>query len=328
MDAGGYEAGQPLFPGGGRPYLNKGCRFQPEGLARPDGGTGVRIGANGGFSAYWVVGASLGLILLAGCGKTPKGQVVAIVNGNDISMQQLAVETQDLPLAIPETIDRRALSKAILQAVIDRELEVQAAREQGLDRTPQFLALKQRNEQELLAGMLGHKIAQTVPLPTEEEIRNYIVTHPLQFAQRQRLILDQLSFAPPSDRRRLAAALTDAHSLDAAAAALAAIGIRTERGRSAIDTGQADPELARELDRAPPGEPILLPQGDRLIVGVITAREPIRMSRDDSRVAAARTVRAADLLHESEAQIAAARATAEISYGAGFAPEKATTPKR
>jgi EpsD family peptidyl-prolyl cis-trans isomerase len=288
----------------------------------------VGIRTRGGISACLVAGAGLGLILLAGCGKTPKGQVVAIVNGNDISMQQLSVEAQDLPLPIPETIDRRALSKAILQAVIDRELEVQAAREQRLDKTPQFLALKQRNEEELLAGMLGHKIAQTVPLPTAEEIRNYVVTHPLQFGQRQRLVLDQLGFAPPGDRRRLAAVLTDAHSLDAAAAALRSIGIAAERGQGAIDTGQADPELARQLDRAPAGEPILLPQGDRLVVGVITAREPIRMSSDDIRIAAARAVRAAALLHESQAQIAAARSTAEISYGPGFAPDKPPAARR
>jgi peptidyl-prolyl cis-trans isomerase C len=288
----------------------------------------VRIRAGNAWSACLAAGAGLSLMLVAGCGKTPKGQVVAIVNGNDISMQQLVAEVQDIPIALPETIDRKMLSRAILQAVIDRELEVETARKRGLDRTPMFLALKKRNEEELLASMLGHKVAQTVPLPAEEDIRNYIAAHPLHFAQRQRLILDQLSFTPPSDRRRLATALADAHSLDAAAAALQSIGIVPDHGQSAIDTGQADPELARLLDRAPAGEPILLPQGDRLVVAVITGREPIEIPRDDARVAAARAVRAADLLHESEAQITAARSTAEIQYGAGYEPAKATAAKR
>lgn len=281
----------------------------------------VTIGVRNGFSVGLATGAALTLLLtLAGCGKTPKGQVVAIVNGTDISMQQLEVEAQDIPVAIPQGIDRKKLRKEILEAVIDRQLQVEEARKQGLDRTPQYLALRQRNEEELLTSMIGHKVAQTVPLPADEDIRNYIAAHPLQFAKRQRLVLDQLSFAAPRDRRRLAAVLADAHSLDEAAAALRSIGIVAQRSEGAIDTGQTDTDIARQLDRAPAGEPILLPQGDRLIVGVITAREPIRPSRDDSYVAAARAVRAADLLNESRAQIAAARSTAKISYEAGWMP--------
>lgn len=284
----------------------------------------MTIGVRSGFSACLAMTAGLGLMLtLAGCGKTPKGQVVAIVNGNDISMQQLETEAQDIPVAIPEGIDRKMLSKAILQAVIDRELQVETARQQGLDKTPQYLALRKRNEEELLSSILGHKVAQAVPLPAEEDIRNYMLAHPLQFAQRQRLVFEQLSFTPPRDRRRLAAALADAHSLDEAAAALQSIGIVAQRGEGAIDTGQTDTDLAKQLAQAPAGEPILLPQGDRLVVGVITARDPIRPSRDDNYVAAARAVRAADLLNESRAQIAAARSTAKISYEAGWAPGKA-----
>lgn len=258
------------------------------------------------------------LMLLSGCGKTPKGQVLAIVNGEDVTVQQLEAELLDM--RIPDSVDRRKLSRAILEGVIDRELEVQEARRQGLDDTPQFRALLKRNEEELLTGLLGHKVAQSVPLPAEEDIRNYIDANPLQFARRQRLTFDQLSFVPPKDRRRLAV-LADAHSLDAADAALRSIGIVPVRGEVAIDTGQTEPDVARQIDRAPPGEPILLPQGERLAVGVITAREPITLPADTARIAAARALRGGDLLRESQAQIAAARTKAEIQYEPGWGPE-------
>lgn len=259
------------------------------------------------------------LMLLSGCGKTPKGQVLAIVNGEDVTVQQLEAELLDM--RIPDSVDRRKLSRAILEGVIDRELEVQEARRQGLDDTPQFRALLKRNEEELLTGLLGHKVAQSVPLPAEEDIRNYIDANPLQFARRQRLTFDQLSFVPPKDRRRLAV-LANAHSLDAADAALRSIGIVPVRGEVAIDTGQTEPDVARQIDRAPPGEPILLPQGERLAVGVITAREPITLPPDTARIAAARALRGGDLLRESQAQIAAARTKAEIQYEPGWGPEK------
>lgn len=260
-------------------------------------------------------------MLLSGCGKTPKGQVLAIVNGEDVTVQQLEAELLDM--RIPDSVDRRKLSRTILEGVIDRELEVQEARRQGLDDTPQFRALLKRNEEELLTGMLGHKVAQSVPLPAEEDIRNYIDANPLQFARRQRLTFDQLSFVPPKDRRRLAV-LAGAHSLDAADAALRSIGIVPVRGEVAIDTGQTEPDVARQIDRAPPGEPILLPQGERLAVGVITAREPIVLPPDTARIAAARALRGGDLLRESQAQIAAARAKAEIQYEPGWGPDKST----
>lgn len=267
-----------------------------------------------------VAGGLAGLLLLAGCGKTPKGQVLAIVNGEDITVQALQAEVQDM--RIPDNVDRKKLSKAILQAVIDRELEVEEARRQGLDKTPEFRALLKRNEEDLLTGLLGHKVAVTVPLPAEEDIRNYIAGNPLQFARRQRLTLDELTFTSPKDRRRLSV-LANAHSIDEAAAALQSIGIVATRGQATIDTGQTEPGVAAQIDRAPPGEPILLPRGDRLAVGVITAREPIILSPDNARIAAARAIRGADLFRESQAQIAAARAKADIKYEAGWAPDKA-----
>lgn len=270
----------------------------------------------------WRTACALGgLVLLAGCGKAPKGQIIAIVNGQEITLSQLDSEARDLPN--PQDMDRKALRSALLEGLIDRTIEVQTAREQGLDKTPEYRALKLRNEEELLTAMLGHQVAQGVPLPADAEIRAYMHAHPLQFARRQRLTLDQLSFTPPRDRRRLAAALANVHSLDAAAMALQSIGIVAQRGTGAIDTAQADETVAIAIDRAPPGEPILLPQGDRLVVGTIAAREPIEAPADDARLAAARAVRAATLLRESQAQIAAARSTAKISYEPGFEPDKA-----
>lgn len=271
------------------------------------------------WSARIATGAALvGLFLTGGCQKTPKGQVVAIVNGREISKEQLAAELQDIP--IPDYVDRQKLRETLVRGIIDRELQVEEAREQGLDKTPDFEQRKRRSDEELLIRMLGHRAAQTVPLPSETDIQAYIDSHPLQFARRQRLIFDQLSFVPPRDRRQLSAVLGNTHTMDEALAALRSIGIEPTPGQGAIDTGVTDPELAGLLDRAPAGEPIILPQGRRLAIGVISAREAIAMSRENSYVAAARAVRAAALLRESQAQIAAARSTAEIKYEPGWEP--------
>jgi EpsD family peptidyl-prolyl cis-trans isomerase len=263
------------------------------------------------------------ILLLAACHNEPKGQVVAIVNGTEITSQQLAAELQNIP--VPDTADRAVLRKLVLSDVIDRELQTEVARKQGLDKSPEYLARKQRAEEQLLAEIYGHTVAQTVFAPEPRGIQDYIDAHPLQFAKRQRLLMDQLSFDPPRERRRLAI-LADVHTLNASAAALQSMGIMPVRGRAAIDTGLTDPALATQLDRLPPGEPILLPQEGKLIVGVVTGREPIALSDNDMKVAAARAVRAADLLRESQARIAAARSAANIHYEPGFEPDKRPNP--
>ncbi|ATE67124.1 peptidyl-prolyl cis-trans isomerase [Rhizorhabdus dicambivorans] len=265
-------------------------------------------------------GALLALALLGGCGKAPKGQVLAIVNGREITAQQLDAEMRDM--TIPATIDRRMLTRVVLQGVIDRDLQVEEARRQDLDDTPEYRAQLKRREEELLVSMLGQKAVQTVPMPADEDIRNYIAAHPLQFARRQRLLFERISFTPPKDVARLRAAIEAAPTLEAAAGILQSMAIAGERGQGAIDTAQIDPDLAAKLDKTPAGKPVLLPQGDLLAVAAITGREPIATPPAEARLTAARGVRAEDLLHESQAQVAAARAKAEIQYEPGWAPDK------
>lgn len=262
-------------------------------------------------------------LLAAACHDEPKGQVVAIVNGHEITVQQLTAELKDVP--VPETVDTTVLRKLILNDVIDRELQAEEAHKQGIDKSPEYIARQKITDEQLLASLYGHKLAQTVAFPDARAIQDYIDDHPPQFARRQRLLVDQLSFDPPRDRRRLAV-LADAHSLDAAAAALQSIGIASVRGQAAIDTGQTDPAIAAQLDRLPPGEPVLLPQRGKLIVGVVIGREPIAAPDNDAKIAAARAVRAANLLRESQAQVAAARDTAHIHYEPGFEPDPPAKP--
>ncbi|KRB82978.1 hypothetical protein ASE00_13385 [Sphingomonas sp. Root710] len=271
------------------------------------------------LKARTIVGAGLAALLLAGCQKVPKGQVIAIVDGEEISTQQLEAELRAMP--IPDGMDPTQLRKAVLQGLIDRHFRVEAAREQGLDKTAEFAALKKKGEEELLATLLGEKASQTILQPTDSDIRDYIDANPLQFARRQRLFMDQIAFTPPKDRSRLSA-LDGAASLDAVTATLQAMGIASERARAVIDTGQLPADLARELDKTPDGKPVPMPQSGRMIFGAISAREPLPVAPDDARLAAARAVRAATMLHESDAQIAAARATAQISYEPGYEPLK------
>ena len=259
-------------------------------------------------------------LLVSGCHKEPKGQIVAIVNGDEVSQQELNAELQGV--RIPDSANRDELRKQILQRLIDRKLIVQKAREQGLDKTPEFIAQQRRLEENLLVSLLGQKIASTVPMPDDRDITQYIADNPTQFAGRERLLLDQIQFQAPKDVKRLMA-LKDAHSLDEIAAGVQKLGLGFSRGKGVIDTGRLDPQLIGVINKLPPGEPFVLPSNGQFIASVIVGRDSTPTPTNVSRLAAAEMVRRKELVAESKAQVARARTTAEIQYQPGFEPNKA-----
>jgi EpsD family peptidyl-prolyl cis-trans isomerase len=259
-------------------------------------------------------------LLVSACHKEPKGQVVAIVNGDEISMQELNAELQGV--RIPDGADRAKLRKQVLQRLVDRKLIVQKAREQGLDKTPDFVAQQRRLEENLLVSMLGQKIAATVPMPDDRDITQYVADNPSQFGGRQRLMLDQIQFAAPRNVKSLTA-LKDAHSLDDIAAGLQKLGLGFARGKGVIDTGRLDPQLIGVINKLPPGEPFVLPSNGQYVASVIVGRDSTPTPTASARLAAAEMVRRRELVAESKAQVARARTSAEIQYQRGFEPEKA-----
>ncbi len=264
-------------------------------------------------------GAVAAGLLLTGCHKEPKGQIVAIVNGDEVSQQELNAELQGVK--IPDSADRDVLRRQILQRLVDRKLIVQKAREQGLDKTPEFIAQQRRLEENLLVSLLGQKIAGTVPMPDDRDITQYIADNPTQFAGRERLLLDQLQFAAPKDVKKLMV-LKDAHSLDEVAEGVKGLGLGFSRGKGVIDTGRLDPQIMAVINKLPPGEPFVLPSNGQYVASVIVGRDSTPTPNNVSRLAAAEMVRRKELVAESRAQVARARTSAEIQYQPGFEPDK------
>jgi len=102
------------------------------------------------FAAIMLAGTAL----LAGCGnggeaELEKGQVVATVNGKDVTVHELNAELQGVDL--PSGAQRKAVEQAALQQVVQRRILADIARERGLDKTPMFLLQEKRAEETILA---------------------------------------------------------------------------------------------------------------------------------------------------------------------------------
>ena len=105
-------------------------------------------------------------LAVSGCDKKAEGQVVAIVNGEEISAAELNAELRNVNL--PAGADAKRARTAILQSIIDRRVISQQAREDGLDKSPDFLNQQRRMTEELLIRMFAERQTSTNQLPNEQ----------------------------------------------------------------------------------------------------------------------------------------------------------------
>jgi peptidyl-prolyl cis-trans isomerase C len=211
--------------------------------------------------------------VLQGCTKKVGGQVVAVVNGEEITQQELRAEAE--AAQIPASQDFDSVAPSLLQRVVERNLLVGYAREQGLDRGPEYVARRRQLEQTLLATLALRKLTGggTAPRVTPDEVQKYIADHPTAFAARERLSLDQLQFPAPRDRSMIQT-LTKLENMDAIEAKLKADGLRVTRGKPVLDTAMIDPAVAKQIVALPPGQLFDLTAGPTTFISVVTARAP------------------------------------------------------
>ncbi len=262
----------------------------------------------------------VGFVALAGltaCKKEATGQVAAVVNGEEVSLSELSGELQGAN--IPSGADKHVVTNAALQRLIDRKLLVQQAKERNLDKDPEYLKQQRRLSDDLLISLLGKQIGGNIAVPAAVTIDKFIADNPTMFAQRTIYKLEQIQFQMPADRANLKQLEAD-HSLDAVAATLGRLGLKSTRGPAALDTATTPRELVTKILALPTGEPFILVNGDKAFVSVIAAQETKPLSPEDSRALAAESIRRRQLSDLSVKQVKDARAAAKIEYQSGYAP--------
>lgn len=264
-------------------------------------------------------------ILISGCQKKAEGQVVAIVNGEEITLSELNGEIAELNL--PASADKNMVRSRVLQRMVDRRLLVQAAKDAGLDRDPQYLTQERRMQEQLLVSMYGKKAMDTIKVPDNTQVDQYIAAHPTMFGDRKRFKLDQLQIDIPSDPKRLKE-LESAHTLAEVETRLTAMGIAFQRGNGTLDTATIQPAILQRLQSLPPGEPFIVPNGGKLVINSITAVEPVALPADEARPLAVQAMRNEELNKIGTQRLTEAKAKAKIEYQPGFEvkPEDAKAP--
>lgn len=267
----------------------------------------------------FAVGAAAIFLLVGGCQKQAGGQVVAVVNGEEVTQQELNAELQGAQ--IPATANKNEVMAQILQQIVDRKLLVQAAKAQDLDKSPAYLDQVRRAQDALMVDLLARKVSKNVSLPSGDSVGQFISANPTMFGQRKRYVLDQIIFPQQTDAG-IVKALEPAHSLDAIAALLSARKIQFVRGKGQLDTATIPTAMASRIASLPAGEPFLVPDNGRLVASVIASTEAVPTPDDQAKLAAVNLLRQQALSDEMRKELEKAKGTAKIEYKAGFAPPK------
>lgn len=260
---------------------------------------------------------ALAALSLAACGKEATGQVAAVVNGEEITLQEINAELASRP--VPEGVDKKLVQQAALQKIVERRLLAQAAREDGLDQTPDYLLRERQLRDALLVQLMGQRAERALKVPDQQEIDRFIADNPLMFGERKVLTIDRIQFALPQNMDELKALEND-HSMDAVAARLRTMGIQFRRDTPRVDAATLGQQRLAQIRALPAGEPFVIPENGVVSVGVIMAEEPAPVSEADARPIAVQALRKKMLAENVQARLKQSRASAEIEYQPGFAP--------
>jgi EpsD family peptidyl-prolyl cis-trans isomerase len=134
------------------------------------------------------------LLPAAGCERAaadrPATQLVAKVNGTEISVHQLRVGGAGT---------NPASAAQALEKVIDRELLVQKALAAKLDRDPQVQQSIENARRQLLAQAYLERTASAGAGSTRDEVRAFYAENPALFAERRIYRLRELTVSAPPD---------------------------------------------------------------------------------------------------------------------------------
>ncbi|MBV8970707.1 MAG: hypothetical protein JO290_00270 [Sphingomonadaceae bacterium] len=268
--------------------------------------------------------------LLGACnrgGDTPKGQVVATVNGDDITIHELNSElAQARP---PADVPRKTVEQVVLGRVVERKMLADVARDRKLDKNPDFILAERRLEDGLLVQALQADIAKKVPATTREAAEKYMEAHPDQFAQRKIYTIDQIQFLRPPQLPTLG--LQKANTLAEVAQILTASKIEFRRNTATVDALTVNPGLISEIGKlqAKNAQELFMfadqPQGAPVPVMYVNhvTDTKVQPFTGEEAINAAQ-----QLVHRDEVQkalvnsLTAFRAAAKdkIKYAAGYAP--------
>lgn len=261
-----------------------------------------------------IAGGAIAILGLSGCDKKAEGQVVAVVDGNEITAQEVNAE---LGAAAAQGEPDQQMRNVALSRLIDRRLLADVAREEGIADSPEYILRRRNLEENLLVQLMGEKVARDNKAPTAQQIDQMIAENPQAFAERTIFALDQIVFPMP-ERRDVLEALAPTTTMAEVVSTLNRFGVKFQRGNNTLDSANLPPAVFAQFQRVGTSEPMIIPAGGAVSVAMITESRPAPLTGPAAREVATNAYGKREVEKSLKAKLDAAREAAEIEYQTGF----------
>ncbi|WP_353216596.1 hypothetical protein [Sandarakinorhabdus sp.] len=272
--------------------------------------------------------------LLVGCSKDgdkPDGQVVASLDGRDITIHEVNQEISSLGQQA-QSAPRKLIEAVGLARVIERKMLASEAQTRKLDQSPQYVLAKTRNDENLLVQALQAEVSSKVGVTPREQAQKYVEQNPVIFGDRRIMTLDQIQFLQPPNFAALP--MQTAKTMQEVETVLINANIEYRRAPQQLDTLMLDPRLSSEvirMARGPNGEPFMFtdqPAGAPspiVYVNVVSQMKQEPFTGERAIAYAQQLMQRQEITRRLQAELTKLRETAKgkIVYGKGFdSPEK------
>lgn len=268
-------------------------------------------------------------LVLAACDSNePKekktGQALVSVNGKEVTMLQLNDEIKRANVR-PEQYE--AASKQLLESLIVRQLILDEAVRNKLDRTPDVMQARDRANAQVIAQAYMQGIVSKVAKPSQAEIDEYFQKHPEFFSQRKQFDLITVRVATKDLGSELKKTIDAAKSVDQVVAWLDKNKVPYLRSLASRNGTDLPPQMVKMLqEKSKDTIFIVNEQENSLLISVNAIKDsPITLA-----VAAPQIERF--LLNQkykevTDAEVVRLRAAAQIEYLNAKAPVSSNAEK-
>jgi len=131
-------------------------------------------------------------LLLVSCGKakTEATQVVARVDGEEISVHQINAVLSRAQGITPANLPK--VKQDILQSLVEQQLAINLAVKNKLDSSPPVVQAIEDAKREILARAAVTRLTESLPKPSDEEAQAYYAANPALFSQRRVFSLQEI----------------------------------------------------------------------------------------------------------------------------------------
>jgi len=257
--------------------------------------------------------------ILSACGSKDKhaGQTLVRVNGQDITVLQLNNELQrvNVPLGKQE-----AASKELLESMINRQLLVDAAKLNKIDRTPEVMQDIERSKMQIIAQAYLNSITSKVDKPSNAEINNYYLTHPEFFSKRKEFVLTQLIIPNKSFSDELKLFIDSAKTPEDVEEWMQKHGVQYIRRRAIRSSTDLPPEIVAKLLDLVKGQLFIVREGDSRVLNEIADIKDSPITQMNAAPMIENFLINKKIKELTEAELANLRSRAKIEYLNASAP--------